>query len=140
MSTTVAAAVAVDAMVRVPKVHAPSLTVGECYAAFADDHVHMVLLVEDGRLIGTLVRGDIPLHAAPSAAALPYASSRGRTVGPDEPVDSLGTAMLASEARRLAVVDEHGCLLGLLCLKRDLGGFCTDADVAARAADRSGCR
>jgi predicted transcriptional regulator len=140
MSTTVAAAVAVDAMVRRPKVHAPSLTVGDCAAAFADDHVHMVLLVEDNRLIGTLARGDVPAHAAPTEAALPYASSRGRTVGPYEAVDGLRTAMLASGVRRLAVVDEHGCLMGLLCLKHHLGGFCSDGDVAARAADRSGCR
>lgn len=140
MSTTVAAAVAADAMVSAPKVHGPSLTVGDCHVAFADDHVHMVLVVDDGRLLGTLVRGDVPTQAAPSAAALPYASSRGRTVRPSEPVAGLRSAMLASGVRRLAVVDDHDCLLGLLCLKRHHGGFCSDADVAARAADRSGCR
>jgi CBS-domain-containing membrane protein len=140
MSTTVAAALAADAMVRAPKVHEAALTVGDCHAALADDHVHMLLLVEEGRLLGTLVRGDVPTHAAPATAALPYASSRGRTVGPDEPVEALRTAMLASGVRRLAVVDDRGSLLGLLCLKRHLGGFCSDADVAARAADRSGCR
>jgi len=140
MSTTVAAAVAADAMISAPTVHRPSLTVSDCQAAFTDDHVHMVLVVEDGHLLGTLVRGDVPAHAGPSAPALPFASSRGRTVGPHEPVAGLRAAMLASGARRLAVVDEKGSLLGLLCLKRHLGGFCSDADVAARAADRSGCR
>jgi hypothetical protein len=38
---------------------------------------------------------------------------------------------------RLAVVDDDGVLTGLLCLKRKLTGFCTDADVAARAAERA---
>ncbi len=36
--------------------------------------------------------------------------------------------------RRLAVVDDNGLLMGLLCLKRKLTGFCSDADVAARGA------
>jgi CBS domain-containing protein len=140
VSTTVAAAVVADVMVQAPKVDGPSLTVGDYHAALADDHVHMLLLVEDGRLLGTLVRGDVPAQAEASAAALPYATTRGRTVGPDEPADSVRAKMLASGVRRMVVVDEHGSLVGLLCLKRDLSGFCSDADVAARAADREGCR
>jgi hypothetical protein len=42
-----------------PKVHGPALTVGEVRIALADDHVHMLLLVEEGRLLGTVVRGDV---------------------------------------------------------------------------------
>ena len=34
--------------------------------------------------------------------------------------------------RRRAVVDDSGRLLGLLCLKQRLTGFCSDDDVAAR--------
>lgn len=37
--------------------------------------------------------------------------------------------------RRLAVVDADNRLLGLLCLKRDLSGFCTDSGFNARAQD-----
>ena len=40
--------------------------------------------------------------------------------------------------RRLAVVDDDGDLLGLLCLKRTLDGFCSDADVRARALEHGG--
>jgi hypothetical protein len=47
--------------------------------------------------------------------------------------------MLAAGLRRLAVVDGQGSLLGLLCLKRHLGGFCSDADVAARRGNTPGC-
>jgi len=38
--------------------------------------------------------------------------------------------------RRLAVVDDGGVLVGLLCLKRTGRGFCSDLDVASRAASR----
>ena len=37
---------------------------------------------------------------------------------------------------RLAVVDPHGVLLGLLCLKRSRRGFCSAEDVAARERER----
>ena len=45
-------------------------------------------------------------------------------------------AMQASGDRRLAVVEDDGRLLGLLCLKRSGDGFCTDAGVAERRAAR----
>jgi hypothetical protein len=44
--------------------------------------------------------------------------------------------MVARGRRRLAVVDDRGLLVGLLCLKRSGRGFCSAADVAARARDR----
>jgi CBS domain-containing protein len=139
MSATAATALATDVMVRAPKVHGPSLTVGEVRAAFADDHVHMVLLVDGGRLLGTLLRGDAPESAPPVGPALPFASLAGRTVAPTTRADVLRAEMVASGVHRLAVVDGDGTLLGLLCLKRHLDGFCSDADVASRAADRLGC-
>jgi CBS domain-containing protein len=137
MRISAAAALAADVMVRAPRVHAPSLTVGELRAALADDHVHMLLLVDDGRLVGTAERGDVPPEADGSEPVLPFARTPGRTVQLDTPVDDVRTTMLARGTRRLAVVDDAGRLLGLLCLKRHLDGFCSDADVAARAADRA---
>jgi len=56
MSTTFAAALAADVMVRAPKVHGPGLTVAELREAFADDHLHMLVLIDGGRLLGTLLR------------------------------------------------------------------------------------
>ena len=41
--------------------------------------------------------------------------------------------LIAAGARRLAVVDGHGLLRGLVCLKRRRTGFCSDLDVRARA-------
>jgi hypothetical protein len=45
--------------------------------------------------------------------------------------------LIAHGQRRLAVVDDAGVLAGLLCLKRKLTGFCTDADVGARVTERA---
>jgi hypothetical protein len=42
---------------------------------------------------------------------------------------------VARGERRRAVIDADGRLLGLLCLKSRLTGFCSDSDVAARAAE-----
>jgi CBS domain-containing protein len=139
MNTTVATLVAADAMVHAPKVHGPALTIGEVRTAFADGHVHMLLLVDEGRLLGTVVRGDVPQDAVASGPVLPFASTIGRTVGPAAPVAEVQVAMLTDGVRRLAVVGEGDALLGLLCLKSSLVGFCSDADVAARVADRRGC-
>lgn len=136
VSTALTSAVAADVMVRVPKVHGPGLTVRECRAVFDDDHIHMVLLVEDGRLLGTLVRGDLPPEVPEPDAALTHARLAGRTVAPTTPAVAARDEMVAAGVRRRAVVDDEGTLLGLLCLKHDLVGFCSDADVAGRAADR----
>jgi hypothetical protein len=56
-------------------------------------------------------------------------------IGPDDDREGVRQSMLRNRLRRIAVVDEHGALLGLLCLKRSGTGFCSDDDVAARAAD-----
>ncbi len=69
-----------DEMVRLPKVLPATLTVSGALEAFEDDHVHMLLLGDRGRLVGTLLRADLP--ARPSAdPVLPYAVLAGRTVG-----------------------------------------------------------
>lgn len=124
-----------DAMVTAPKTWPAGTTVAEARAAFADDHVHMLLLVCDGVLLGTLVRDDLPGHARPATAALRLATLSDRTARPDQPIEEVRQQLIATGHRRLAVVDGSGRLLGLLCLKRDLTGFCSDSGVATRAAD-----
>jgi len=121
-----------------PKVHDPAVTVAELREFFEDDHVHAALLVTaEGRLVAVVERAD--LVAAPSAEpAARFGRLAERTVSPEarlvEVLPRLG------HTGRLAVVDAAGLLLGLLCLKRRRTGFCSDADVAARAADhRSNC-
>lgn len=128
-----------DVVVRLPKTLAATVTVSAARAALEDDHVHMLLLTDDGRLLGTLVRSDLPA-AAPGDApddrpALPYAVLAGRTVRPDLDAEAVRRLLVERGERRRAVVDGSGVLLGLLCLKRRRIGFCSDADVAARRLD-----
>ena len=123
-----------DVVVRLPKTLPPALTVAEARAAFEDDHVHLLLVTEAGRLLGTLTRDDLPADADGTAPALGHAVLRGRTIAADVPADEARRLLLEQGRRRLAVVDDAGRLLGLLCLKRRLTGFCSDSDVASRAA------
>jgi CBS-domain-containing membrane protein len=97
----------------------------------------MLLLTDDGALHGTLLRSDLD-GAEPGRPALGASTLAGRTVGPEHAIDDALALMRAQSTRRLAVVDGTGRLVGLLCLKRTLDGFCSDADVRARAVERGG--
>ncbi|HYF74341.1 MAG TPA: CBS domain-containing protein, partial [Nocardioides sp.] len=113
-----------EVMVERPKTLAGAATVAEARAELLDEHVHLVLLVQDGTLVGTLDRAD--LAAAPAdAPASAYAVLAGRTVAPGVPAGDAWVLLRATDRRRLAVVDDDGVLLGLLCLKRRLTGFCS---------------
>ena len=132
-------------MVTDPKSLPVDATVGEVLDVFDDDHVHMVLLVEGAILRGTVERDDVQTDLwsdrdrhRMNRPALSLASLSGRTVLPTMPALAAWELLRARRSRRSAVVDERGSLLGLLCLKRRLTGFCSDADVAARAAERVG--
>lgn len=125
-----------DVVVRRPKTMPVDTPVRDARAALRDDHVHMLLLTDLGRLRGTLTRGDVPDHADDMALALPYAVVEGRTVGSDLPAEQARLLMISRDQRRLAVVDAEGAFLGLLCLQRKRTGFCSDADVKARATAR----
>lgn len=119
------------AMLHTPKTCGPATTVGQARAAFADDHVHALLVVDDGRLLAVVERADLP--GRPAAAPVWHVGGlTGRTVGPDADLFAVRNRLRASGRRRLAVVDGQGRLLGLLCLKRSGVGFCSDAGVRAR--------
>jgi CBS-domain-containing membrane protein len=123
-----------DVVVRLPKTMGPRATVAEARAAFADDHVHMLLLTDKGRLLGTLVPSDLPASGAFDTPATGYATLDGRTVPTSLSAENARQLLLTTGQRRRAVIDHSGQLLGLLCLKRRLTGFCSDADVSARTA------
>ena len=125
-----------EVMLRRPKRLPADATVGDVRALLTDEHVHMVLLVRRRRLAGTVIRADLDDAVQPHEDALALARLDQRTVTPDTSLDEAHARMLAAGQRRRAVVDHHGHLLGLLCLKRTLDGFCRDRDVAAREAAR----
>lgn len=119
-----------DVMLRRPTIHPSDTTVGAAREAFAaSPKLHLLLLVRDGGLVGTLDRGDLSASADPGARALEVASLDGRTVAPGAPAERLRSHMITTGIRRLAVVDGDLHLLGLLCLKASRTGFCSDEGV-----------
>jgi CBS domain-containing protein len=122
----------VESMITNPKTLPSDVTVGAVRAAFTNEHVHMVLLADAGVLHGTLLRHDLG-DVRDDHPARPLAVLAGRTIHPSASADVALRALVESDARRLAVVDEHGRLLGLLCLKRRRTGFCSDDDLRARS-------
>ncbi|GAA4559458.1 hypothetical protein GCM10023175_67420 [Pseudonocardia xishanensis] len=95
--------------------------------------MHAVLIVAEGLLRAVVHREDVHEPAPAEQLAWRLGALRDRIVSPDEDLEAVRTRMLDAGVRRLAVVDEGGRLLGLLCLKRSHRGFCSAADVAARA-------
>lgn len=125
------------AMLTVAATHGPDTTVAQARRALSNPKVHMLLVTDAGRLLGTVVEGDL-VAASPDEPVLPLARLVGRTVAADAPLNDVHAAMVSQGLRRLAVVDTRGRLLGLLCLKRHLGGFCSDEGVAERRRARQG--
>ncbi|MGC4111784.1 MAG: CBS domain-containing protein [Nocardioides sp.] len=125
-----------DVCLHAPKTLGAGATVADARRALADDHVHLVLLTDHGRLLGTLTRADLP-PSDDDAAAVAHAVLDGRTIRPDACAEEALRQLVARGGRRLAVVDDLGNLLGLLCLKRRQTGFCRDEDVAVRAVERA---
>jgi CBS-domain-containing membrane protein len=127
-----------DAMVRFPKTHGPGSVLDEMRALFADDHVHMALVVAaDGRLITTIERHDVAVALPGSTPASALGTLDGRTAGPADLLEAAAAALLGGQRRRLAVIDDSGRLVGLLCLKKNGTGYCSDEGIRARASGRT---
>lgn len=125
-----------DAMVTQPKRHAPESPLEEIRAFFDDDHVHMALIVAaDGRLVTTIERADLGPVTPGRVLAATLGTLAGRTVRPEEPLDGSTASLLRAGRRRLALVDDTGRLLGLLCAKKDGAGCCSDAGIRRRARE-----
>jgi CBS domain-containing protein len=128
-----------DAMLRNVQTLPPEATVADARRSFGD-HVHMLLVTRGDQLLGTLLRGDLP-SSDDDAPCLQHARLDGRCCSPAELVEPIRRRMLRRGERRLAVVDDTGALLGLLCLKHHGAGFCSKSDVdARRCADAQSSR
>jgi len=126
-------AVTADAMIRFPKVCPPATTIARARALFADDHVHALLVVDDGMLLAVVERSDLA-GADDGGRAVEAGRLAGRVVGPAADLAAVRLRMARARTRRLAVVGDGNRLLGLLCLKRSGRGFCSETDVRSRAA------
>ena len=123
-----------DAMVTCPKTHGPRSGLEKIRAFFEDNHVHVALIVAtDGRLVTTIERSDLAVAISSSAPVAQLGTLAGRTAGPADPLGAVTATLLREGRRRLAVVDDSGRLLGLLCLKRDGTGYCSDEGIRERA-------
>lgn len=128
-----------DVMVTRPKTHGPEVEMATLRALFDDDHVQMALVVAaDGRLVTTIERADLALGPVTSRAApaATLGTLAGRTVRPTDLLAAAAATLTRRGRSRLAVVDDAGRLVGLLCRKRSGTGFCSDEGIAARAAAR----
>jgi predicted transcriptional regulator len=123
-----------DAMVTIPKTHGIGTPLADIRSLFEDDHIHMALIVGDGRLITTIERSDLAEPLPEWTPAYQVGTLVGRTINPDRPLKEITAVLKRSGRRRLAVTDGSGGLLGLLCLKRDRTGYCTDDGARQRAA------
>jgi len=119
-------------MITTPATHGVGMTISEAGEVFEDAHVHMLLLISQGELFGTVVRDDIETPLDPRRPAMEIATLAGRTIDPSRYIDDALLLMNRGLRRRLAVVDSNQTLVGLLCLKRTRDGFCSEADVLAR--------
>ncbi|MEO9137755.1 MAG: hypothetical protein ABI345_01685 [Jatrophihabitans sp.] len=125
-----------DAMISTARVHGPEATVGQVRAAFDDDHIHAVVILSGDVLAAVIERADLSVVTSDARPAAAFGTLRDRTVAPDVELEQTRQHMLRTGRRRLAVVGSDRTYRGLLCLKRDGTGFCSDADVLARAAER----
>ncbi|HMG62830.1 MAG TPA: CBS domain-containing protein [Streptosporangiaceae bacterium] len=127
---------AADAMLTIPVRHPLAVTVREIREFLRDSHVHAALIVSPaGYLAAVVERDDIATSQAPDAAATPLGRLAGRTVTAGASLAEVQRAMRAAGQRRAAVTSDDGRLLGLLCMKASLSGFCSDQDVRARARE-----
>jgi CBS domain containing-hemolysin-like protein len=126
-----------EAMVRAPKVMTRDATVESVQELFRDDHIQMALIVAaNGVLLTTIERCDLDASHPNVRRAADLGTLRGRVVTASTPLPVATRRLRRARRRRLAVVDEQGELLGLLCLTRKGDGYCSDEGIRQRASAR----
>lgn len=110
-------------------VHAKLSTV-EATATVADVRAYFsasasrrqAFVVDGGRYVGSLTLADIE-DEDPGRLAAEIAVP-GTTIGPDEPATAGRDLALQTDARRVAVIDADGMLIGVVAVTGDLTSFC----------------
>ncbi len=99
-------------------------TVGDVRDWFAESASRRLAFVAAGdRYAGSLTPQDVAGDLDPARPALEVAAS-GPTVSPEAPATTGRDLALASDARRVPVVDAGGRLLGVVAVTGDLQCFC----------------
>jgi CBS-domain-containing membrane protein len=111
-----------DVMLAEPKTLPADATVADARRVLDDHHVQLLLLADGGRFRGAIA--EIPAGADDAAPAATCRQDAPATIGPHEPASVGFERAKESPQRRIVVVDEDDNLLGLLCLKASLTGFC----------------
>jgi hypothetical protein len=120
-------------MITWPSTHAATCSLGEIARYFRDDHVHMALITAaDGFLVTTIIRSDLGGQLPGWIPAAEFGTLAGRTAGPADDLTAAAVRLTSTLQRRLAVVDDAGRLVGLLCLKKNGSGFCSDENIRQR--------
>ena len=124
---TAAAATVKDVMHADPPTLARTATVGDARAWFAGGASRRLALVADaGRYVGSVTRADAE-GASDADRPVIEIAIYGRTVRPGETAAAGRDEALASDTRRVPVVDRDGRLLGVLALTSDARFFsCRD--------------
>ena len=108
-------------------------SVAEIRAWFEESTSHRLAVLADGeRFAGMLTPEDLaPAGAAGADGRADEASTPATTVarmeptiGPDEPAGRAQEMALATEVRRVVVVDGDGRLVGVVAITPDLASFC----------------
>jgi CBS-domain-containing membrane protein len=86
--------VVADAMISAAKVCGPSSTVGDLRRLFADEHVHVALVVDDGALLAVVEPDDLLGARSEASPALALGLLRDRVVTPEQPLASTWAQMV----------------------------------------------
>jgi CBS domain-containing protein len=89
----------------------------------ASTHRRMAFLADGTRYAGSLTREDVGDGVDNERAAVELVRPV-PTVTPDAPVQAAYDAAVATDARRVAVVDADHTLLGVVAVTEDLARFC----------------
>ena len=98
-------------------------TVADVRAWFvASAHRRMAFLADHGRYAGSLTPGDLVSNESARLAA--QLARSGPTIAPGAAAQAAYELAIATDARRVPVVDGDGVLVGVVGVTDDLAGFC----------------
>ncbi|HWH12892.1 MAG TPA: CBS domain-containing protein [Solirubrobacteraceae bacterium] len=83
----------------------------------------LAFVVDDGRYVGSLTPGDLPVDGSPDDPVTPLAWV-GPTVRSREPAAVGRDLALASDSLRVPVIDDDDTLLGVVAVNRTREWFC----------------